>query len=173
VLRDSEVSTSVAGGEDPAAGDITIDPRVLVIDNSVIQADARAGFGGNIRIEADNILVPRGDLAALLARGDISASGETEDVDGTVAIGASEVDLSGGLVVLEGAFVDVSALLRERCAARRDVGASSFTGAGRGGLPPSPDGMLASGLSAGAAAGADAAGAQGFWPAGMADGCAP
>ena len=43
-----------------------------------------------------------------------------------------------------GHLLDASALLRERCAVRRDVGASSFTATGRGGLPPSPDQPLGS-----------------------------
>jgi hypothetical protein len=54
------------------------------------------------------------------------------------------VDLSVGLVVLGGALLDAASQLRERCGARRDIGASSFTGVGRGGLPASPDGPLTS-----------------------------
>jgi hypothetical protein len=146
VLRDSSVTTSVQGGVDPTAGNITIDPKFLVIDGSRIQANARGapmGEGGEITIIADNILVPGGDLQALLDRGDISATGGPAGVDGTIAVNAPEVDLSGGLVVLEGALLDAASQLRERCAARRDIGASSFTGVGRGGLPPSPNGPLA------------------------------
>jgi hypothetical protein len=155
-LRDSAVTTSVAGGADPTGGNILIDPKALVIDDSIIKADARTGTGGNIEIFADNILVPEGDLDGLLARGDISASGETEEVAGTIAINAPEVDLSGGLVVLEGALLDAASQLRERCGARRDIGASSFTGVGRGGLPPSPDGPLSSAYVADKAAVAEA-----------------
>jgi filamentous hemagglutinin family protein len=142
-LRNSTITTSVAGGNDPTAGSITIDPKVLVIDGSTIKADALAGTGGNIQIIADNILVPEGDLEGLIARGEISASGETEASSGTVAFSAPEADISGGLVVLDAALLDAASQLRQRCGARRDVGASSFTGVGRGGLPPSPDGPLA------------------------------
>jgi large exoprotein involved in heme utilization and adhesion len=142
-LRDSAVITSVAGGADPTAGSITIDPKILIIDGSRIQADAPAGFGGRVTIVADNILVPGGDFEALLARGEISASGGDPTRAGTIAVNAPEVDLSAGLVVLEGALLD-SAPLGERCGARRDIGASSFTGVGRAGLPPTPDGPLAS-----------------------------
>ena len=142
-LRDSEVTTSVAGGADPTAGNISIEPKILVIDGSRIQADAPAGFGGRVTIVADNILVPGGDFEALLARREISATGGDPTRAGTIAVNAPEVDLSAGLVVVEGAFID-TAPLRERCGARRDIGASSFTGVGRGGLPPSPDGPLAS-----------------------------
>jgi hypothetical protein len=141
-LRNSAVTTSVAGGNDPTAGNILIDPKVLVIDGSTIEADADTGSGGNVRIVADNILVPEGDLEGLIARGEISASGATEAVSGTVAISAPETDISGGLVVLDAALLDAASQLRRRCAARRDVGASSFTGVGRGSLPPSPDSPL-------------------------------
>ena len=98
-------------------------------------------------IVADTILVAEGDLEGLFARGEISASGETEAVSGTVAINAPEVDISGGLVVLDAALLDATSQLRQRCSARRDIGASSFTGVGRGGLPPSPDGPLLSGYA--------------------------
>jgi hypothetical protein len=149
-LRDSAITTSVAGGNDPTAGDIRIDPTFLIIDGSTIEADASSGSGGNVRINADNILIPEGDLKGLLARGDISASGATEEVDGTVAISAPEVDLTGGLVVLEVPLLDAASLLRERCEARRDIGASSLTGVGRGGLPPGPDQPLMSEYRTGA-----------------------
>jgi hypothetical protein len=142
-LHDSAITTSVASGNDPTAGNIRIDPTVLIIDGSRIQANAPVGFGGRVTIVADNILVPGGDFEVLLARGEISATGGDPTRAGTIAVNAPEVDLSAGLVVVEGAFID-TAPLRERCGARRDIGASSFTGVGRGGLPPSPDGPLAS-----------------------------
>jgi filamentous hemagglutinin family protein len=141
-LQDSEVTTSVAGGTDPTAGNIVIDPEVLVIDGSRINADAPAGFGGNVTIVADNILVPGGSFEALVAQGDISATGGDPTRSGTVVVDAPDVDLASDLVLLEAPLLDAAAQLRERCAARRDVGASSFTGSGRGGLPPSPDAPL-------------------------------
>jgi hypothetical protein len=48
-----------------------------VIDGSRIQANALTGTGGSIQIIADNILVAEGDLEGLIARGDISTTGET------------------------------------------------------------------------------------------------
>jgi hypothetical protein len=184
-LRDSAVTTSVAGGADPTAGNVEIGevrsidgsrrPTILVIDSgSRIQADAPEGFGGSVTIVADNILVPEADFQALLDRKDISATGGDPERDGTVSVNAPEIDLSGGLVILEGEFVDVDAL-RERCAARRDIDASSFTGVGRGGLPPSPDGPLSSAYVIDRAALAEA---QGTAPApvrlaGLSAPCAP
>jgi hypothetical protein len=61
-----------------------------------------------------------------------------------VATSSPEADLSGGLLILDAALLDAASQLRERCASRRDIGASSFTGVGRGGLPASPDGPLGS-----------------------------
>jgi filamentous hemagglutinin family protein len=131
-----EISSSVFGGAGTTAGDITIDPRFIVLDGSSIIAQAREGRGGNIRITADNLILSPDSV--------ISASAGPAGIDGTIVISTPEVDLSGGLVVLEGALLDASSQLRERCGARRDIGASSFTGVGRGGLPPTPDGPLAS-----------------------------
>ena len=128
--------SSVSGGAGTTAGDITIDPRFLVLDRSDIIARATAGRGGNIRIAAENLILSPDSV--------INAEAGDEGIDGTVVVSTPEVDLSGGLVVLEEVLLDVASQLRERCAARRDIGASSFTGVGRGGLPASPDGPLTS-----------------------------
>ena len=141
-LRDSEVTTSVAGGADPTAGNILIDPRSWSSTAAAFRP-TRRGCGGQVTIVADNILVPGGDFEALIARGDISATGGDRPAPARSSVSAPEVDLAGGLVVLEGALLDAASQLRERCGARRDIGASSFTGVGRGGLPPSPDAPLA------------------------------
>jgi large exoprotein involved in heme utilization and adhesion len=124
----------VFGGAGTTAGDITIDPRFIVLDGSSIIAQARGGRGGNIRITADNLILSPDSV--------INAEAGDEGIDGTVVVSTPEVDLSGGLVVLQGALLDAASQLRERCGARRDIGASSFTGVGRGGLPPTPDGPL-------------------------------
>ena len=150
-LADSEISTSVAllAGN---AGDIAIDPRFLVLDASSILARASAGQGGDIRIAADQLLVSPDS--------EINAEAGAEGIDGTIVVNAPEVDLSGGLVVLEGALLHAAAQLRARCGARRDIGASSFTGVGRGGLPPSPDGPLAGAYVVDEAAAAEASKAK-------------
>jgi len=130
----SRIGVDVSRGK-TRAGDIDIDPRFLVLDESEISATADAGSGGRIDITADNLVISPGS--------EITARAGPAGIDGTVVISTPEADVSGGLVVLEGTLLDVASQLRERCAARRDIGASSFTGVGRGGLPPSPDGPLA------------------------------
>jgi large exoprotein involved in heme utilization and adhesion len=131
----SGISSTVFGGVDTTAGNITIDPRFLILDESDILAQADQGTGGSIAIQAENILRSPGSR--------IDASSRL-GIDGTVVVSSPEVDLTGGLVELEVPLLDAASLLRERCAARRDIGASSFTGVGRGGLPPGPDQPLMS-----------------------------
>ncbi|HET6520645.1 MAG TPA: hypothetical protein VFG47_12630, partial [Geminicoccaceae bacterium] len=72
----------------------------------------------------------------------IDASAGPAGIDGTVRLEGPEENVSGGLTALPATFLDASALLRESCAARRDVGTSSFTASGRGGLPVGPDAPL-------------------------------
>jgi filamentous hemagglutinin family protein len=133
-LQNSSIASSVAEAAGNA-GDITIDSSFLVLDDSQILARAVAGRGGDIRIVADHLVLSPDSL--------INAEAGEEGVDGTVVTSEPAVDL-GALVVLDVALLDADALLRQRCAARQDVGASSFTGVGRGGLPASPDRPLGS-----------------------------
>lgn len=140
-LQESTITTSVCGGTGTTVGDITIDPRFVILDGSRILAQAAAGRGGNISITVDDLIHSPDSVT--------SASAGPAGIDGTVVISTPEVDLSGGLVALEGALLDAASQLRERCGVRRDIGASSFTGVGRGGLPPSPDGQLAGAYASG------------------------
>jgi large exoprotein involved in heme utilization and adhesion len=152
----AEITSAVLGGADTTAGDITIDPRFLVLDDSRIVAQAREGRGGNIEIQADNILASVDSL--------IDASSSL-GVDGTVSTSRPETDLTSGLTVLPTVFIGATDLLRETCAARRSADLSSFTAMGQGGLPPDPAAPLSgSYLDPGgsAAAGERMVGAFGF-----------
>jgi hypothetical protein len=153
-IEGGTIESSVFGGVDTTAGDITIDPRFIILDGGRIVARATEGQGGNIRIAADNLIASPDST--------IDASAES-GIDGTVVVSTPEANLVSGLVVLEGAFVDL-ARLPERCAARRDVGASSFTGTGHGGLPPSPETPLTGAFLA-------EPGGPALAPAGFASGC--
>jgi hypothetical protein len=175
-LRDgSEISSSVFGGADTTAGNITIDPRFLVLDDSSILAQANEGTGGSIDIVADNILRSPGSR--------IDASSRL-GIDGTVSTSAPEVDLTGRLAVLEGVFLDAASQLRKRCGERRGGGTGSFTGMGRGGVGVGPDGplpgfyadLIGPGPAAAASPGRDmdaaiAEAALGFAPATLVTGC--
>jgi large exoprotein involved in heme utilization and adhesion len=132
-LHNSAVTTSVAEGTG-SGGNIFIDPPLLVLDNSRIEANAQRGAGGNITIQAGQLIRTPDSM--------IQASSEL-GLSGTISIAAPNTDISSSLVVLPETFLDASGQLREACAARGGRPTSSFTTGGRGGLPPDPDAPLA------------------------------
>ena len=134
----STVVTSVA--QDVGnAGDIDIRTSLLSINDGRIVAQADAGQGGDIQIRVDDIVRTPNAL--------INADAGATGVDGTIQVTAPDVDLSGGLVVLEEGELDAASLLRARCAAQDDSHESSFTATGKGGLAPTPDDHLRSSLA--------------------------
>jgi filamentous hemagglutinin family protein len=130
-LRNSAVTTSVAGGTG-SGGNITIDPPLMVLNNSRIQANALQGSGGDITIRAGQLIRTPDSR--------ITASGR---VAGNITIAAPDTDVSSSLVVLPGTFLDASSHLRETCAARGGRPTSSLSPGGRGGRPPDPGAPLA------------------------------
>jgi large exoprotein involved in heme utilization and adhesion len=134
--NNSQISTSVAGGRGDG-GNITIDPNFVVLDEaSAITARAREGAGGNIRIRIT------GDGAFFQSPDSIVSASSDFGLDGTVAIDAPDTDVSRSLSNLPVAFFDPSVLLADRCAARIAGRESNFVATGRGGVPPSPAGLL-------------------------------
>lgn len=137
-LRNSTVTTSVAGGTG-SGGNITITPHLMnpplmALDNSRIEANALRGSGGNITIQAGQLIrTPNSVIQASSA----------QSVSGTITITAPNTDVAGSLVVLPETLFDVSSQLREACAARGGRPTSSFNAGGRGGLPPDPGTPLA------------------------------
>lgn len=128
-LADGAVTTSVRGGGGDA-GNIDIDPRFVVLNNGHIAANAHGGTGGNIRIVSDYFLTSGASV--------VEAS-STLGVDGSVRIESVETQVTDGLEGPRAEYLDASALLRPRCAARAPGQASTFTVSGRGGLPPDPE----------------------------------
>jgi large exoprotein involved in heme utilization and adhesion len=134
-LHNSTVTTSVAGGTG-SGGNIFITPPLMVLDNSRIEANAQRGRGGNITIQAGQLIrTPDSVIQASSAR----------NVSGTITITAPNTDVAGSLIVLPETFFDVSSQLRETCAGRGGRPASSFNAGGHGGLPPDPGAPLAAG----------------------------
>ena len=109
-------------------------PIYLVLDHTLISANAALGRGGNILLRADNFF----SNASLL-----TATGSTA---GTVIVAAPELDLAAGLVTLSQGFIDASTRLREQCSARLGLDFSSLLLLGRGGVSPTPEAPLASPL---------------------------
>ncbi len=128
-LLDSALSAASATGN---GGNINIDPPFVVLNDSTITANAPAGQGGDI------LVVAAGFLA------DDSVVTATGLEDGTVEIQSPDTDLTGSLLVLDESVLGADAQLPERCAVRLPGAGSTFVASGRGGLPVSPTGLLAS-----------------------------
>lgn len=118
VLRAAEVRTSVRGlGADQNAGNILIGgmgesvPRFVVLKESIVSADAIVSTAGNISITAGAFLASATSV--------LSANSEL-GISGIIVINAPATDVTAEVVALPSAFLDVSALLRDRCAARSE-----------------------------------------------------
>ena len=129
-LTNSQI-TAAAGVN---GGNIFIDPVFVILDQSLISANAILGRGGNIRIISDFFLAPFGSR--------VTATSQL-GIDGTVHIDALNTDLTGSLVELPDSLINAESLLQELCTVKVDA-FSSFISEGRGGLPPLPGEALPS-----------------------------
>ena len=133
-LTGSSVTTSVQSGTG-GGGNISIDPQFVVLKDSSITANAFGGPGGNITIVAQNYIADAGSV--------VQASSALS-TPGTVEIRSPENGVAGDVAQLPREPVDASRLMQGGCFARRAGAPSSFTVAGRGGVPVDPDGYLPS-----------------------------
>lgn len=133
----SGVTTSATGGGSTGnAGNIMIDPQILVVDrDSRIKANAREGNGGRIDLIAENILV----WSPLEDR--IQAQSE-RGISGRVDIHAPDQNVGRTLTPLPSGFLDASALLPAACATRVGAPASRFKPNLVASLPSDPNGPL-------------------------------
>ncbi|MDJ0736412.1 MAG: filamentous hemagglutinin N-terminal domain-containing protein [Nostocaceae cyanobacterium] len=145
LLRNSsQISTSAGnrqfGGD---GGNITISSPFIVappIENSDITANAFMGRGGNIQITTESMFgIIQSDQLTNFS--DITAS-STFGVNGVIEINSPEVDASQGLTELPEKVTDASKMIARGCQAILGEDSSNFLITGRGGLPPSPDGIL-------------------------------
>jgi large exoprotein involved in heme utilization and adhesion len=155
-LLDSLVETSVVGKTAGAdAGDIFIPlgekaigvdpvvPEFVVINRSVIRANAAASGAGDITIDGNNVLISADSL--------IQAFSET-GVSGEILISSPDADIASQVAQLPSSFVDPSDRLLPPCVARTER-TGSFMVQNREALPRSLDAPLPSTL--GGAAGVD------------------
>ena len=158
-LVNSRVSSSVLDGTG-GGGNISIDPNVLVLQNSQILAKAIQGAGGNITITTPLFLADSSSL--------VSASSQF-GLNGTVTIQSPTSNLSGSLGTLTSKPSQAQSLLTQRCAALANGQASSFVVAGREQLPADPGNWLTSPIAlAGLGESLDAGDAAASAPAVMA-----
>jgi hypothetical protein len=139
-LRDSQLRSSVKGEPGSNAGNITIDPQFVIVQGSNVEARANKGAGGNITIHAT-----KGVLVDPDSRLDATAG--PAGISGSVDIQAPVQNLSGTIVPLTQSYLQATALLAQRCAARFPDGKfSTFVQVGREGPPVEPGGFLSAPL---------------------------
>jgi filamentous hemagglutinin family protein len=130
-LTSSEISTSVKG-ETGNGGNITIDPQLVILDHSIIKADAIAGNGGDITITASRFI--QSSDSSVEATSQLGTSGKVT-INGLV-------NANGAVVVLSTQLRERTEVLREACESRASEPVSSLVEAGRGGLPQDPEATL-------------------------------
>lgn len=138
-LRNASVTTSVTSGPE-SGGNITLrpGPEVLVLGNSQIIAQADAGAGGVIDLEAALLLV---DVDS-----SIDASSR-RGINGRVLINGVEGSVLPEVAQLATPAADASSLVREPCAARRPGASNRFVVDERPRLAVDADGYLAAPLA--------------------------
>ncbi|HEY9852168.1 MAG TPA: filamentous hemagglutinin N-terminal domain-containing protein [Leptolyngbyaceae cyanobacterium] len=134
--RNSSITTN-SGSTD--GGNIEIDSNTLVaLENSDISANALVGRGGRVSINAQGIFGTEYQLVPT-SQSDITATGGTPDLSGTVVITTPNVEPAAGLINLPENFTDVSEQIATGCPAQRG---DRFIITGRGGLPSDPNETL-------------------------------
>ena len=114
-------------------GNITIDPNLVILQNSQILAQAVQGAGGNITITTPLFLADQTSF--------VSASSQF-GLNGTVTIQSPTSNLSGSVGSLPSSISQQQALQAQRCAALSGGASSSFIIAGRDSIPTEPGGWL-------------------------------
>jgi len=147
---DSGFETSVSG-PDGDGGDIVVRAHTLVMDTGRIEANAKSGKGGNVRLDVQ-ALIPSGNFLngqevsssdplgqrqsfielANIVNNVITAESET-GLSGTISLTAPQLNLSGVLANLGNPAFDTSIIGPDYCGLGTG---SSLTVQGRGGLPP-------------------------------------
>ncbi|TKB67794.1 MAG: filamentous hemagglutinin N-terminal domain-containing protein [Nitrospira sp.] len=136
-LVDSTLSASVSDGPG-GGGNISIDPKLVLFQNSTVLAQADQGTGGRIAIRADSFVSDANTVVnADAGRG----------VNGTVTIQSPTSNLSGTVGQLVSKTSPPQVLLQNRCVALAGGEQSTFLLAGRDTLPTEPGGWLNSPIS--------------------------
>jgi filamentous hemagglutinin family protein len=137
-LLDSTISASVTTAGIDAGGNITIDPRLVVLNRSTLRANAAAGNGGNIDITAGEFLRSADSILSVSSR---------LGIDGTIVIRSPIEDLLEDAVPVQAEPLSDDDLVRRGCAAQRSR-SGSLTVAPRV-VRIGPQGVLEEGESSG------------------------
>jgi large exoprotein involved in heme utilization and adhesion len=140
LLRNNSSITASAAGTGNG-GNIRINTALLVAipnENSDIRANSVNVRGGNVTINTSGLFGiqfrPQDTPSS-----DITATGASSELSGTVEINVQDVDPTRGLTQLPTEVVDASGTISQGC---RDSQGSSFVVTGHGGLPPTPQQAL-------------------------------
>jgi filamentous hemagglutinin family protein len=138
-LNRGAVTTSVQGGFGNG-GNITIDPRFVVLSNSEIKANAVRGHGGDITITAGSLLRdPNSSIEASSALG----------ISGNIVIAAPVATVGSAIGSLTAQRAAAVTLAERSCGVRAGGGqASSLSPAGKGGQALQPSAPLTAGYPA-------------------------
>jgi filamentous hemagglutinin family protein len=134
--RGSNIFTN-ATGENVIGGNINIDTDFLIaFENSDISANSTNFRGGNVRINAQGIFSTQFRDVASDRTSDITATGASPELGGTVELNIPEIDPNSGLVNLPSVPVDTE--VAQACTPGGSQATSEFVVTGRGGLPQNP-----------------------------------
>ncbi|WP_157943230.1 filamentous hemagglutinin N-terminal domain-containing protein [Nostoc sp. CENA543] len=140
LLRGRSSITTNATGNNVIGGNINIDTKLLAaFENSDISANSADFRGGRVKVSAQGIIGTQ-YRTSLTPESDITATGATPDLSGTVEINTPEVDPSRGLTELPSNLVDVSNQIAQKCHAseNRARQRNQFLITGKGGIPTNP-----------------------------------
>ncbi len=138
--HNSEISTNAGGTGN--GGNITINTDILAaLENSDITANAQKGSGGRVIMNAQGIFGTQFRDTPTL-ESDITATGGSPELNGTVEINTPDTDPSRALVNLPDELVDVSNQIAQSCPGGGGPNTSKFVVTGRGGIPEDPNEML-------------------------------
>jgi CHAT domain-containing protein len=140
-IHRSEITASVGSGVG-SGGNITTTGKTAVLNDVRMTATADQGFGGNILIANESVLISQGTV--------LDASSGAPGKDGEVVIASPAAIIDASVATLDVDFLDASALLRPRCAVREAGDVGTFVVARQRGLPTSPEGLLLAFESVGA-----------------------
>ncbi len=131
-LLNGGITSSVKQGEGKG-GDVTTNSKFVILNEGDITANAEEGDGGAIFIRTDNyIRSSESKVTATSKRGN----------DGTVKIEAPDTDVSKGLTVLPGNYLDAARWMKTPCSARVGEKVSRFVMQGRDAMPTALDDWL-------------------------------
>jgi tetratricopeptide (TPR) repeat protein len=131
-MNDAAITTSVESGVG-SGGNITVEPRISVLDSSEIRADAFGGDGGNIDLNSQYLIATPTSV--------ISASSELGNA-GVINVAAPDIAIVASLTSLPADFLAAATLFRPRCEVRETDQGSSLVVVNRVGVPASPEGLL-------------------------------